>query len=83
MEHHRRQSCAVALAFPARTSAGQEGAMSKTKSKESEPEISAPEDLMREDGMLNRILLIYEGVRRLRAGEDMPPQGVPQAGRAR
>lgn len=49
--------------------------MSKTMSKKSEPEISAPEDLMREHGVLNRILLVYEeGLRRLRAREDVPPE---------
>ena len=38
-------------------------------------DISAPEDLMREHGVLNRILLVYEeGLRRLRVGEDMPPE---------
>ena len=32
-------------------------------------EISAPEDLMREHGVLNRILFVYEaGVKRLAAG---------------
>jgi hemerythrin-like domain-containing protein len=40
-----------------------------------EPEISAPEDLMREHGILDRILLIYEeGARRLRAKDDVPPE---------
>ncbi|MEX0703738.1 MAG: hypothetical protein WD069_16695 [Planctomycetales bacterium] len=42
-----------------------------------EPEegISAPEDLMREHGVLNRILLIYEeGLRRLRDKQDVPPE---------
>jgi hemerythrin-like domain-containing protein len=39
-----------------------------------EAEISAPEDLMREHGLLNRILLIYEeGLRRMRHREDVPP----------
>src|SRR5437868_15270975 len=39
-----------------------------------EEEISAPEDLMREHGVLNRILLIYEeGLRRLRDKEDVTP----------
>jgi hemerythrin-like domain-containing protein len=39
-----------------------------------EPEISAPEDLMREHGVLNRILLIYEeGLRRIHAGDGVPP----------
>ena len=41
---------------------------------ESEEGISAPEDLMREHGVLNRILLIYdEGVRRLQAKERVSP----------
>src|SRR5690349_4551551 len=45
------------------------------KKHEAEEEISAPEDLMREHGVLNRILLIYEeGLRRLRAKEDVPPE---------
>ena len=39
-----------------------------------EEEVSAPEDLMREHGVLNRILLIYEeGLRRMRGKEVMPP----------
>src|SRR3954468_342375 len=38
--------------------------------KHEEPEISAAEDLMREHGLLNRILLIYEeGLRRMRNRE--------------
>jgi len=37
-------------------------------------EVGAAEDLMREHGVLNRILLIYEeALRRLRAKEDVPP----------
>jgi hemerythrin-like domain-containing protein len=37
---------------------------------EHDEEVSAPEDLMREHGVLNRILLIYEeGLRRLRASQ--------------
>jgi hemerythrin-like domain-containing protein len=37
--------------------------------------ISAPEDLMREHGVLNRILLIYEqGVKNLRLGTDVSPE---------
>src|SRR5437588_615039 len=40
-----------------------------------EEEVSAPEDLMREHGVLNRILLVYEdGLRRLRAREDVTPE---------
>jgi hypothetical protein len=37
--------------------------------------VSAPEDLMREHGVPNRILLICkEGLRRLRAKEEIPPE---------
>jgi len=44
------------------------------KKKEAEEDISAPEDLMREHGVLNRILLVYEeGLRRLRGKDDVPP----------
>jgi hemerythrin-like domain-containing protein len=40
-----------------------------------EEEVSAPEDLMREHGVLNRVLLIYEeGLRRLRARAEVPPE---------
>ncbi len=43
--------------------------------KKDEAEISAPEDLMREHGVLNRILLVYEeGLRRLRDKEAVPPE---------
>jgi len=49
------------------------------KKSQAEADVSAPEDLMREHGVLNRILLIYdEGVRRLRAKEDLPPDALGQ-----
>jgi hemerythrin-like domain-containing protein len=42
--------------------------------KKDEEEVGAAEDLMREHGVLNRILLIYEeGLRRLRAKEEVTP----------
>jgi hemerythrin-like domain-containing protein len=47
------------------------------KDKKDQPEegVSAPEDLMREHGVLNRVLLIYEeGLRRLRNKEDVGPE---------
>jgi hemerythrin-like domain-containing protein len=38
-------------------------------------EVGATEDLMREHGVLNRVLLIYEeGLRRLRDREEVPPE---------
>src|SRR5438445_12240199 len=38
-------------------------------------EISPPEDLMREHGVLKRILLVYgEAIRRIDSKEDLPPE---------
>src|SRR5271166_1633990 len=46
----------------------------KDDKKGEEEEVGATEDLMREHGVLNRILLIYEeGLRRLRAKEEVTP----------
>ena len=47
----------------------------KEKPQGSEEDVSAPEDLMREHGVLNRALLIYEeGLRRLRDKDDVGPE---------
>lgn len=47
----------------------------KGDKKDEAEDVGATEDLMREHGVLNRILLIYEeGLRRLRAKEDVPPE---------
>jgi len=44
------------------------------KKDQPEEEVSAAEDLMREHGVLNRLLLVYEeGLRRLRAKEEVTP----------
>jgi hemerythrin-like domain-containing protein len=46
----------------------------KEKKEQPEEEVGAAEDLMREHGVLNRILLIYEeGLRRLRRKEEVSP----------
>jgi hemerythrin-like domain-containing protein len=40
-------------------------------------EVSPAEDLMREHGVLNRVLLVYEeGIRRIDADEDLPPAAI-------
>jgi hypothetical protein len=45
------------------------------KKDKGEEGVGATEDLMREHGVLNRVLLVYEeGLRRLRAKEDIPPE---------
>lgn len=47
---------------------------------EAEPAVSPPEDLMREHGVLNRILLIYEeGVHRLDARQPIPIETIASA----
>ena len=45
------------------------------KKEKPEEEVGAVEDLMREHGVLNRVLLVYdEGLRRLRARDEVPPE---------
>ena len=45
-----------------------------------EVEVTPAEDLMREHAVLNRILLVYEeGIRRLEAGVELPPDAVSGA----
>lgn len=45
-------------------------------------EVSPAEDLMREHGVLKRVLLVYrESLRRLETGEDLPPEPVADAGK--
>jgi hemerythrin-like domain-containing protein len=51
------------------------GADEQDKRDQPSEDVSAPEDLMREHGVLNRVLLIYEeGLRRLRNKEDVGPE---------
>jgi hemerythrin-like domain-containing protein len=46
-----------------------------TEKDKTEEEVGATEDLMREHGVLNRVLLIYEeGLRRLAAGQEADPE---------
>jgi len=63
---------AVGVAAVSPNSAGLFAA-DESNEKHEEPEISAPEDLMREHGLLNRILLVYEdAMHRLRQKDDVP-----------
>jgi hemerythrin-like domain-containing protein len=55
--------------------AGAEGV--RAEAKEAEEEVSPAEDLMREHGVLKRVLLIYgEALRRLDANEELPPRAL-------
>jgi hemerythrin-like domain-containing protein len=58
-----------------RAGANRENAASDGKQDNAAEEVPATEDLMREHGVLNRVLLIYEeGLRRLDAKQDISPQ---------
>ena len=49
----------------------------KAPAGEGEEEVSPAEDLMREHGVLKRVLLVYgEALRRLNAREDLPPEAL-------
>jgi hemerythrin-like domain-containing protein len=53
------------------------GGGGKPKQDEPEEEISPAEDLMREHGVLKRVLLVYEeAIRRIDAKQDLPPDAV-------
>jgi hemerythrin-like domain-containing protein len=56
------------------------GAETEKQSGEKEAEVGPPEDLMREHGVLKRVLLIYgEALRRLDAKQDLPPDALADA----
>lgn len=58
------------------------GVHTGTAGKEEAEEISPPEDLMREHGVLKRILLVYrEALRRIGAREDLPPEPLADSAR--
>src|SRR4051812_20174901 len=79
MTDHRRRFLAATTALGIGTlglSSGQARADKPKDDKKDQPEeeVGAAEDLMREHGVLNRILLIYEeGLRRLRDKEEVTP----------
>jgi hemerythrin-like domain-containing protein len=54
-----------------------ESLLAQHKQKSEEEEVSTNEDLMREHGILKRVLLVYdEIIRRIRANQDFSPQAV-------
>src|SRR5438876_649461 len=78
MENDRRHFLATTAALGIGTLAVSpyqiRGADKDDKKDKPEEEVGATEDLMREHGALNRILLVYEeGLRRLRDKEDVSP----------
>ena len=56
------------------------GAEGEKKGEEKEAEVGPPEDLMREHGVLKRVLLIYgEALRRIDAKQGFPPEPLAEA----
>jgi hemerythrin-like domain-containing protein len=67
----------VVVAASAFARAGLYGAEPKEKEGVKEEEVSPAEDLMREHGVLKRVLLVYgEAIRRIEVNEDLPPETV-------
>jgi hemerythrin-like domain-containing protein len=84
MKTRRREFIAAGATFGiSGFAAGVSGAVGAERKKtDEEQEVSPAEDLMREHGVLKRILLIYgEAVRRLGANEDLPSKPVADAAR--
>lgn len=84
MKTPRRQFLAAGMTFGvARFAATVPGALAEEpKEAGDEEDVSPAEDLMREHGLLKRILLVYgEAVRRIEADEDLPPTPVAGAGK--
>ena len=74
MTSDRRHFLAATAALGLPTLAAYAADKPKKDDKKDEEEVGAAEDLMREHGVLNRILLIYEeGLRRLHAKEEVSP----------
>lgn len=78
MESHRRNFLTATTAFAPVLFFGVpafgQGQSKDQKKSEREEEVGATEDLMREHGVLNRIILIYEeGLRRLRGNQEVSP----------
>jgi hemerythrin-like domain-containing protein len=73
-ETSRRQWFAVAgLTCVGMLASAQAGAAHQT----GEEEVAPPEDLMREHGVLKRVLLVYEeAIRRIEGKQDLPPDAV-------
>ena len=73
-EHTRRQ---FVRALPALGTAAVLGSAPLLAQQKEEEEVSTNEDLMREHGILKRVLLAYdEIIRHLRSNRDFPPQAV-------
>jgi hypothetical protein len=67
----------IALAVPSWKAARGGSAFQSKKAPHEEEGVAPPEDLMREHGVLKRVLLIYEeGIRRIDAKQQLPPEPI-------
>lgn len=77
----RASAAGAGLFVPVRLAVEQQargrGPTPAKKKEEREEEVAPPEDLMREHGVLKRVLLVYdEAIRRIETKQDLPPQAV-------
>jgi hemerythrin-like domain-containing protein len=64
----------------ATSAVGSAGSLFAEEEEKKDNEVSPPEDLMREHGVLKRILLVYgEALRRIDANEDLPPEPIAES----
>jgi hemerythrin-like domain-containing protein len=72
----------VSLWGPAWAAAGQAAGAARSQAKKEEEDVAPPEDLMREHGVLKRVLLVYgEAIRRIDARQELPPDPLRDASR--
>ncbi len=72
----------IVAAASALSAGGHIFATGKREDEENEEMVSPAEDLMREHGVLKRVLLVYgEAIRRIEGNEDLPPEAVGDSAR--
>ncbi len=64
----------------AKSDKGEPPPRGKDEERVGEEDVSPAEDLMREHGVLKRVLMVYgEGIRRLESDQDLPPEAIADA----
>jgi hemerythrin-like domain-containing protein len=72
-----RTGIVCAGVMPTELVAAQRNSAPAKKDKEDEEDVAPPEDLMREHGILKRVLLVYdEAIRRIDAKRSLPPEPI-------
>ena len=74
-QNNRRQFLKTSGIVIASSAVGSAASLFAKEEEKKSEKVSPPEDLMREHGVLKRILLVYgEALRRMEANEDLPPE---------